>query len=310
MSIISLKMLIMSCSLIVMSNIQYLFCVHAKVTKNEFAAAEMACELAEWNVVSWENVETGEVIFEEYFEDEDGAVKREAQMDELFSSILEEEWSVELKRLESRDWTEYWKRFFHAERVTERIIIKPSWEEYEEAPQDVLIELDPGMSFGTGQHPTTRMCLSYIDEISREYEGSSLLDLGCGSGVLAIAAKKLGFSPVAGIDYDPLAVKIAEDNARKNGLGGQLSLSVQDLGSAEIDEQFDVVVINMIASLLKQFAAPAVKLLKQSDSSVMILSGMLKEQYDETYKIYNALGISMIRTKEYGEWISALCKIS
>lgn len=143
----------------------------------------------------------------------------------LVSSWAEgERWTIALRRLAREDWAESWKRFFKVEWVSKRIVVKPPWKRVAPRPGRVVVEIEPGMSFGTGQHATTRSCLRLLDELAGKNPGS-LLDVGCGSGILAIAGAKLGFDPVLAVDNDPMAVRIARENARRNGVGLYPSLA-------------------------------------------------------------------------------------
>lgn len=267
----------------------------------EDAFADLDC-----NITSWEEVDTGRVVFQEYFETEDDASLRLAVIDKVVAGLTGDlACELELKRIENRDWTEYWKRFFHTAKVSERIVVKPSWEEYQAASDELVVEIDPGMSFGTGLHPSTRMCISILDGMSSNHQGSTFADLGCGSGILSIAAAKMGYSNVTGIDNDPLAVEIADANARLNSVAAQFT--VGDMGSLRMDEQYDVVVINMLASLLSRFAEPAADILNHKSKSRLILSGMLKSQYDDTVTVYSGLGFRVLESYEQNDWKSALC---
>ena len=130
----------------------------------------------------------------------------------------------QFRELTENDWANAWKKHYHVLRVGQRIVIKPRWQEYEPRPDDIVIELDPGMAFGTGLHPTTRMCLQALEEHLEP--GARVLDLGTGSGILAIAAAKLGAGSVLALDNDPLAVKAVRANVQSNG--------VQDLVTVEL----------------------------------------------------------------------------
>ncbi len=285
-------------------------CIFSVWLKAEGAFAEAldaALEERDWAITSWSDADAGTVTFQEYFKAEDNAALRLAQVDELASELSDgSEYDLELKRIENRDWEEYWKRFFHTEKVSERIVIKPSWEKYDAGRDDLVIEIDPGMSFGTGQHPTTRMCLSMLDEMSTEFSGCSLVDLGCGSGILSIAAAKLGYTDITGVDHDALAVEIAIENSRLNNTAELTDLSVADMSDLSISKKYDVVVINMLASLLAKFAEPSVALLKPDAESRLILSGMLNTQYEETVKLYCGLGLKILDTYQNDQWQSAI----
>jgi ribosomal protein L11 methyltransferase len=155
------------------------------------------------------------------------------------------------------DWAEVWKENFPLQRVGSRIVIQPSWREYVPADQDIVIKLDPGMAFGTGLHPTTRLCLVGIEKWSLRdlVADARVLDVGTGSGILAIAAAAFGASSVLGIDTDPLAVETAANNVERNGLADVIDLRAGSLPLPE-PQQFHLVVANLIASVLVDLAQP------------------------------------------------------
>jgi ribosomal protein L11 methyltransferase len=163
---------------------------------------------------------------------------------ELQTSVVHEE-----------DWADAWKEHFPVLRVGRRTVIKPTWREHESAPAEVVIELDPGMAFGTGLHPTTRLCLAQIEAWGDEglVEGARVLDVGCGSGILSLAAGHLRAREVLGLDTDPIAVEATLANARRNGLGGMIEARRGSLPSRG-GGGFDLVLANLIASVVVELA--------------------------------------------------------
>lgn len=204
--------------------------------------------------------------------------------------------------LPEQDWAESWKRFFRVQRVSERIVIRPSWEAYEAQPGDVVVDLDPGMSFGTGNHATTQACLVFLDQLALADVGRSVLDMGCGSGILAIAARKLGFVEVAAFDNDPDAVAIARENAADNSVG--VVFEVCDL--AQNTRQADVVVANILAPVLIDHAGVIVASVKPGNTGALILSGILDTQYAAVRAAFEAQGFAETRSLLIGEWRSGL----
>jgi len=195
------------------------------------------------------------------------------------------------------NWQESWKRFFHVTRVSERIVIRPVWEEYTPQPNEVVIDMEPGMSFGTGNHGTTQACLQFLDALSTENPNRSMLDIGCGSGILAIAAAKLGFAPVAGYDNDPDAVRIAQENARMNRVG-EVCFFTGDL--ADTHERADVVVANILAPVLIEYAAQIAKCANR----VLLVSGILDEQYASVLAAFEAQGFRERENRKIDIWRS------
>lgn len=175
-----------------------------------------------------------------------------------------------------QNWVELTQSQFEPIRISKRLWIVPTWHEAPD-PSAIVLVLDPGMAFGTGSHPTTRLCLEWLERnVGRD---ESILDYGCGSGILAIAAAKLGAGDVRGLDIDPQAVRAAENNARQNGVTARF-----EDASTDIDGQFDIVVANILSNPLKALA-PAICGHVRSGGR-LALSGILAEQADELIAIY------------------------
>ena len=153
------------------------------------------------------------------------------------------------------DWADAWKAYFPVMRIGRRVVIRPTWRRHRRAPDDVVLALDPGMAFGTGLHPTTRLCLAALEAVADRgaLADTRVLDVGCGSGILAIAALKLGASTALGVDTDPIAIEASVANARRNALVRRLRAREGSLPTGE--PAFDVVLANLIAGLLVALAA-------------------------------------------------------
>ena len=158
-------------------------------------------------------------------------------------------WTAAIEPLPRTDWAEAWKKFFHTRRISRRIVIAPSWEPYAARMGDCVLMLDPGMSFGTGLHGTTRACLAFIDRLAPRLSGAAFLDAGCGSGILAIAAAKLGCRPVNAFDCDPAAVADAQANSARNGLADRIVCETGDLAAFDDRQRFAAVAAGWSHSL-------------------------------------------------------------
>lgn len=201
------------------------------------------------------------------------------------------------------DWSESWKRFFKVERVSPRIVVRPPWETYEPAKGECVITLDPGMSFGTGRHATTRTCLAMIDELASENPERDFLDIGCGSGILSIAAAKLGFEPVTGIDIDEDAVRIAAENAAANRV--EAEFFTEDLSKCR--REACVVVANVLAPVLIEYARQVGGCVEDAgDEAALVLSGILDTQYAAVRAAYEAQGFFERTSVLDGEWRTGL----
>lgn len=212
--------------------------------------------------------------------------------------------TVRVHHVREEDWAETWKRHFHTQRVSRRVIIKPSWETVDASPEDIVLELDPGMSFGTGQHETTKACLQMMDDLAESLPPCPLLDAGCGSGILSMAAVRLGFRPVVAFDNDPQAVLVCQENLERAGLLDTVELWESDLSGFEADRPFPLVVANILAPILLANAETLVDLLARTDASRLILSGILDQQYADVCRCFEALGLLEDRRVKLGEWTS------
>jgi ribosomal protein L11 methyltransferase len=206
---------------------------------------------------------------------------------------------VSARAVDEADWAEAWKEHFHAERFG-RIVVVPSWRTHAEMPGDVVLRLDPGMAFGTGQHETTRMCLEALDR--RVRPGMHILDVGCGSGILAIAATKLGAARVRALDIDPDCVRITGENARANGCGGVVTASVVTPGAPwwKDGASYDVVVANIIARTIVELAPVFARALEHGGH--VIASGIIAEREREVSDALAAVGLRIDGVRALGEW--------
>jgi ribosomal protein L11 methyltransferase len=189
---------------------------------------------------------------------------------------------MKLKYISEEDWNKKWKTFFTTTRIGKHIIIKPSWELFLPEKGDIIIEMDPGMAFGTGTHPTTRMCLEAIENLIQSGTKSihSMLDVGIGSGILSIAAAKLGIKKIVGIDIDPIALRYAKQNIEKNHVVNRVEVREFSLGKME--ERFDLVVANILSEVIIKLRKDLYSHLE--DNGILILSGILDENKSKVEK--------------------------
>jgi len=204
----------------------------------------------------------------------------------------------EFRELAEDDWANAWKNHFHVLQIGQRIVVKPSWQEYQPRPDEVVIELDPGMAFGTGLHPTTRMCLQALEEHLKP--GAKVLDLGTGSGILAIAAAKLGAGSVLALDNDPLAVKAARANARANGVQNLVSVELGSLDKAT--EEFELVLVNILARVIIELAAQGL-VDRVRPTGLMIAAGIIEEQEAEVAAALRERGLEIVERRQEKDWV-------
>ena len=205
------------------------------------------------------------------------------------------------------DWAEAWKAHFPVLRIGRRLVIKPTWRRHRRRPDDVVLALDPGMAFGTGLHPTTRLCLAGVELIGDRglLSGARVLDVGCGSGILAIAAAKLGAADVVGVDTDPIAIEATEANAKRNAVGGTgvrsvVRARVRSLPSGE--PSFDVVLANLIASLLVTLAEALRDELRPG--GLLLASGIFVDRETDVRAAFEEVGLAVTARSEEGEWVA------
>jgi ribosomal protein L11 methyltransferase len=208
------------------------------------------------------------------------------------------------------DWAEAWKAHFPVLRVGRRLVIRPTWRRHRRQPDDVVLALDPGMAFGTGLHPTTRLCLAGVEEIADRglIDGARVLDVGCGSGILAIAAAKLGASEILGVDTDPIAIEATDANAARNEVGGgsrrgRRSVVRARVGSLPSGEPpFDVVLANLIAGLLVTLASQLHDEVRSG--GVVLASGIFIDREPDVRSAFESVGLEVRGRTWEGEWVA------
>ncbi len=203
------------------------------------------------------------------------------------------------------DWAESWKKYFKPIRTGNRIVIVPVWEKFEPSENDVVVLMDPGMAFGTGTHETTRLCAALLEDYVTD--GCRMIDVGCGSGILAICASKLGAEYCFACDIDPYAIKVAKENVALNG-GGNIICEVSDL-VREVDPasaNFDVAAVNIVADVIIRLAPDIGRFLK--DDATLIVSGIIVERAEETLSALASAGFTPVSEKRENGWYAAALK--
>ncbi len=205
---------------------------------------------------------------------------------------------LSIKWVEDDDWATAWKKYFKPIRFG-RIVVKPSWEEFEPGPDDVIVEIDPGMAFGTGNHPTTALCLMLLQELVTG--GEIVLDVGTGSGILAIAAAKLGASHVTGLDYDPVAVEAAIRNVEMSGLSDRIDIREADNPSA-FDGKAELVIANIIPNVIIGMASDLAAKVKPGGK--LVTSGIVIERADEVRTALEQQSLIFKDQRVDGDWVA------
>jgi ribosomal protein L11 methyltransferase len=213
---------------------------------------------------------------------------------------------LEVRVVHEEDWAEAWKEHFPVLRIGRRIVIRPTWREYQPESDDVVVALDPGMAFGTGLHPTTRLCLAGLERWADTglVRGASVLDVGSGSGILAVTAALLGASRVSAVDTDPIAVESTRENARRNGIVVEAAR-----GSLPIaDGPFDLVLANLVAGLLVELAAELARALRPGHDSPgsggrLLASGIFIDREPDVRRAFAAAGLRVAGREQETDWL-------
>ncbi len=201
--------------------------------------------------------------------------------------------------IKNEDWTEVWKKHFKIQHITDNVVIKASWLDYTKKGNEKVIEIDPGMSFGTGSHETTQFCLKTIEKLS-DLGYKSFLDAGCGSGILTIAAAMFGFAPIYAFDYDKESVESTQDNLKRNRVKQKIALKESDIALYEPGIKFDVVMANIISGVL---LANKERLMSWvNPGGCLVLAGILKAEYENIKHSFSSNGFIEIYSNTEKEW--------
>ena len=210
------------------------------------------------------------------------------------------------KQIADQNWMEAWKQYYKPILIGERLLILPAWMESPN-PERIAIKIDPGMAFGTGTHPTTQLCLELMEKVFAEHQMSNVIDVGCGSGILSIAALKLGATKVLGVDIDEESVKNSRENADTNGVGEELILGVGSV-SEILEGQFafkqaPLVVANILAPVIVRLFDAGLADLIEGNGSI-VLSGILFEQEQNVIEAGQAQGLRLNERRQIGDWVA------
>ncbi len=255
-----------------------------------------------------------------YFADDEEGLAEMKRAEELLSA-LPDGMSIVYREAAAGDdseWLYKWQEFFKPTRVGERIVVRPSWENYEPKPEDLVIEMDPGMAFGSGLHETTSMCIRALEKILADSTGTAaaetaedsgagtkILDVGTGTGILAIAGVLLGADEALGIDIDPDAVRVAGENIEKNGLAGRIKAQYGDLTEG-VDYKADIVVANLMADLVMRLSPAAAGHLEKS--GWYVTSGILDIKEETVSKAIREAGFAIEEVLHDGEWCAVVAR--
>jgi ribosomal protein L11 methyltransferase len=243
-----------------------------------------------------------------------------AALDHLTVFNLAQIGPLRTREVAEEDWATAWKEFYHPMRFGRRLVVKPSWRVFQAAPDDLVIELDPGMAFGTGLHQTTAMCLALLEDYVRP--GATVLDQGTGSGILALAAARLGAQRVIAVDSSEVAVAAARENVARNGLSSVIQVwhgdtphaPTSSVSRAEGEQSvspvlpaaYDLIVANIIANVILALAAPCAAVL--GPGGVLLASGIIRDREDDVRAALGAAGLAVERREARDEWITLVAR--
>ena len=206
-------------------------------------------------------------------------------------------------RCSDEDWQDEWKKYFHTVNITPNIVIKPSWDNYEVKGNETVIEIDPGLAFGTGTHETTSLCVEFLEKYAQNKK--KLLDIGCGSGILMLIGKKLGVEKVVGIDIDEKVNDVVLENFSKNEISENFQVIIGNLVD-DVNEKYDLVVSNILVDVLEKLLEDIEKILEKD--ATVIFSGILNEKEEAFLKKAKNYNLKQIDRKEKNNWVSLVFK--
>lgn len=214
---------------------------------------------------------------------------------------------MRIERRREEDWANAWKDHYQPVRVGKRVVVRPPWREYEAQPEDIVIELDPGMAFGTGTHPTTRLCMMALEEAIEPSQ--RVLDVGTGSGVLAIAAVRLGAASVDAVDIEPVSVRAAKENRDRNGVHDALRVEVGSVGTDEpFEGTYDLVLANIIARILIELGEGIVP--HVAEGGTLVLSGIIETKEDAVRQWFEPRGFELVKRSQMEDWVALVYRRS
>ncbi|MEQ8199960.1 MAG: 50S ribosomal protein L11 methyltransferase [Syntrophomonadaceae bacterium] len=244
------------------------------------------------------------VVVKAYFPEDRDVFAAFSQSIELVEANFRVKCSVFIDDVRNEDWEENWKKYYHTFKVGERLVIKPSWEDYDAREGEVIVNIDPGMAFGTGIHASTRFCLRFLDQYV--HGGESIIDAGCGSGILSIAAVKLGAAGVFAMDIDELAVRIARENIALNGLTDKIEVQAGDIVANLRARQVDMVLANITAEVVVELIPEAAGVIKSG--GYLFGSGIVDSRWPLVQRALEESGFVIEQVLQDVDWIGVAAR--
>nr|MBN1228767.1 50S ribosomal protein L11 methyltransferase [Anaerolineae bacterium] len=259
---------------------------------------------------AWEDetLQEGPLTVRGYFpvDSEKNRVRRQIEEAIYYASRLYPLPEPAFTSIKEDDWANAWKRHYYPVRVGDHIVIKPAWIDVHTGPDDVVIAMDPGMAFGTGTHPTTQLCLQAVEWFAKP--GTCMVDIGTGSGILAIAAAKLGCYRVLALDIDEIAVRVAQENVERNGVSSKVIAMQGSLNSlTSTSRHFDWAVANLTANIIKDLIPQSLQYIIWPGGK-FIFSGILAEQVSELIPLLESIDLELIGQRQAGDWVMLITR--
>jgi ribosomal protein L11 methyltransferase len=241
--------------------------------------------------------------FSEDYNIEDIKVKFKEKLAEIKEYLNIGKGKLKVNVVDDKDWENEWKKYYKTFNITDNIIIEPSWKNGIYKDNQIVIKMDPGMAFGTGTHETTSMCAKLLEKYLKK--GDSVLDIGCGSGILSIIASVIGADKILAFDIDNIAIKVSNENIITNNVEKNITLKCGILEDISIDK-YNIVVANVISDVIIDLSKKIKNYIKKE--SFVIVSGIIKDRKQEVIRIYEELGYIMEEYSELGEWVAIVFK--
>ena len=253
---------------------------------------------------------TNELAVTAYFPKNAYAKRREQLISEKFLEFFKDRedvlYSIDFYDLDDEDYVDNWKKYVFTTKISDRFVVKPTWREYEKEENELVIDLDPGRAFGTGTHPTTYLCIRNMEKYIKE--NHSVIDVGTGSGILMIAASKLGAKEIYGVDIDSDACEVAKENLELNNVSPlNTKVLVGNLLDVVEEKKFDVVVANILADVILLLLKDIFKVMDKD--GILILSGIIEDKKDLVLQKCKEIGLEPLEILEEKEWVSIVVKI-